>query len=259
MEDVEILRGLGTPPDVLERYVELRDNSIKILKKEFLLISTFLPLGLIFLILLTVGLMKYLLILMVFLYIFPTIVLASVIIYYFPISKERLERIYLNAIKEYWLIWLRSQPIEVGIEERYSYVFTGEIPLTVILWAYFTDTVIIALLSLFPLALIPIGRILSKKTKNCGYTIQRLFPGYVDEIAEKIEKALGGEKKILVKGEKYRRYEIIFSNPHNFRVYVFRRTDVKGFVEVSLAGVKLENAAAARDIISKIETLLMQK
>ena len=89
--------------------------------------------------------------------------------------------------------------------------------------------------------------------EKIGYTLNRLFRGDVDQIAEKLAIMLNGKKKLLIRSQNSRKYEIEFGNPYKFRVSVSRRPDKRSLVEISVMGVKPENVSEAKRLILRIE------
>ena len=254
MEDVEILRNLGTPPNVLERYVELRGNSDK--QTIYLLnaMVLFLFTSLVFIILFGVGVIKD---------IFAVILLVSLlflsITIYLIVLSAKFRGVYFkieDLERNYWLIDTSGIISKQNIFYTDIYLLAVGAILAIIIIAYLTGDTYMSLFSLIFLLIIPIVKISSKKAREIGYTIEHLFPDNVDEIAEKIEKALGGKKVMVIKYKNSRSYKIDLKSQSNLKLYVSRYPKRKEFTTVEIIGVKNENLSEVVKLISQINKIL---
>ena len=256
MEDVDILRNLGTPPDVMERYVEERNHSEKsiLYLLDAIIISLFVIL--VFIILFWIGIINVF-VGMLYITIVLSLLLLPIEIYFILNGKPKEDYTKLrDSEKKCWLIWAAGVISNPNLVYMSLYIIALEASLVIIIAAYFTGDTYMALFSLIFLLLIPIGKISSKKAKEMGFTIERLFPGDVDEIAKKIEKALGREKIMVIKYKNSRSYKINFKSQSNLKLYVSRHPERKEFTTVGIMGVKNENLSEVVKLISRINKIL---
>ena len=250
MEDVEILRSLGTPSDVLERYVRLRDK----MHRAYLqvLVAIFLMMTEGYISYTTAPILKVDKGILFIGAIFITLYFILVYIVYLRSFKK-----YLETMKKGWLIEFASEELQRLSLQVVLYVFYFIwITLGFIVSYLYKDVFLMLFFLCLTIVSVPLLIIAFKKTKERGYRILHLFPGDVDEIAEKIEKALGGKKVMVIKYKNSRKYKIDFKSQSNLKLYVFRRPERKGFTTVGIMGVKNENLSEVVKLISRINKIL---
>ena len=247
-DDVYVLQEIGVGNDDLEKYRKMR---IKLGSRFAYMVGA----GVVLIPMLVVSLFfeyqnnNLLFLITISSWFLPVSFLAL----YFSMTSFKITKKYVKMLESVWLIWPGSQLLNNNIVIYLMIAGFIESFIVIFILGYVIREILMIVLSLIFIALIGALPLIKKVSKMQGYIIHRLFRGDVDQIAEKLAIALNGKKKLLIKSQNNRKYEIEFDNPYKFRVFAFRRPDKVDFVEISVIGVKLENVSEAKQLISRIE------